>query len=1230
MAEFNGTSGADIYTGSALADTIVGNGGNDTLSGAGGNDKIEGNAGADTLNGGDDIDYIASADGGPTFGAFSTADVSLDTGAEQDTLNSGDGNDYLYAGYGDDVDGGAGVDTLSINFSGATGSVIADFSQTVLTIGGGTITNIESLGNVFGSAFGDTITIASTAGGSDAHTRVFGRGGDDRLVAGFYTSTLDGGDGNDIVDGRSSQFLDAVIGGSGNDTLYTSGNTFTLADGGAGNDTIYAHSEIHGGSGSDKIYVQAGSHAGDVFGDAGNDRIEASDGGTTMAGGAGADTLIGGQGGDAIWSAGVGSEFGPDLGTEHDVITAFEGNDEIHAGFGDDVDGGSGNDTLFLSLAGASTGLRIDTANLTTPAGATVGTGVIRNIEYLSLLTATKFADTITVGASAIQITVDAGAGNDVITTDGATAVVQGGAGNDRFVSGVAADVFDGGLGIDTIDYRQYGEAVTVTLGDDDTAGTGAGGDQLSSIEQVYGSGFDDHITGTDGRDKLYGFGGNDTIAGGIGNDFLDGGTGTDDLAGGLGNDSYVVDDTNDTVTENAGEGTDLVLASADYVLGANIEKLTLTGTGAIDGSGNDLANKIIGNAASNHLAGGGGNDQLDGAAGTDTMIGALGNDTFFVDNSGDAVSENSGEGFDQVFASASFVLGDNVENLILVDGSAAVDGEGNAIANTIIGNTASNHLSGGGGNDVLDGGAGADTLSGGTGDDTFIVDSMTDVVTENAGEGTDQVNAAVSFILGANVENLTLTGSGATDGSGNDGANRLTGNNASNYLSGGGGDDVLDGGQGADTLVGGLGNDTFRVDNAGDAITEKAGEGTDAVNSGTSFVLGANVENLVLTGTGATDGGGNDLANAITGNASANRLSGAGGNDTLRGNGGNDVLDGGTGTDTLIGGIGNDSYVIADGADTVVENEGEGKDSVTSTVSFTLATDMEVLTLGGTQAISGTGNAAINELYGNIAANTLIGLEGNDLLDGKGGIDLLDGGEGSDTYVIAAAGEHAAAEIADSGVVGTDIVRFAATSASTLAVFANDTGIERVILATGSVALGVDASQFGDNLLILGNAGDNAATGSAFADKIDGGAGADTLSGNAGDDQMFGGDGADRITGGIGRDTANGGNGADVFAFALADLAGSTENTADRISDFTRAQGDRIDLSQIDAGAASGDQAFAWIGTVAFSNTAGELRLSVLSGKSIVEGDIDGDAVADFAIRLDGVNTLQAADFIL
>lgn len=299
-------------------------------------------------------------------------------------------------------------------------------------------------------------------------------------------------------------------------------------------------------------------------------------------------------------------------------------------------------------------------------------------------------------------------------------------------------------------------------------------------------------------------------------------------------------------------------------------------------------------------------------------MIGGAGNDTYVVDNADDFVDEASyqGGGVDTVLSSISFNLADSahvlgeVERLTLT-GTANLNGTGNAADNVITGNAGSN---------VLDGGAGTDSMAGGMGNDTYIADIVGDIVSEAASAGTDTVyfnGASGTYVLRANVENLTLGGSAAISGTGNGLSNVLHGNGADNTLSGGGGNDTLNGGDGVDTLIGGVGNDTYVVDDAGDTVDEATGgSGIDTVQSAVNFSLIADgahvlglVENLILTGAASTSGTGNALDNFVSGNAGNNILFGAAGDDTLIGNNGSDTLIGGTGKDDLFGGAGADVF---------------------------------------------------------------------------------------------------------------------------------------------------------------------------------------------------------------------------------------------------------------------------------------------------------------------------------
>jgi Ca2+-binding RTX toxin-like protein len=391
--------------------------------------------------------------------------------------------------------------------------------------------------------------------------------------------------------------------------------------------------------------------------------------------------------------------------------------------------------------------------------------------------------------------------------------------------------------------------------------------------------------------------------------------------------------------------------------LSAAVEDLVLVaGAGNINGTGNALANSIVGNE---------GNNTLDGGAGDDVLSGGLGNDTYFIDTAGDSIIETSTGGIDSVFSAITYSLGDFVENLTLTVGD--INGTGNIRANTITGSE---------GNNILDGAAGADRLIGGAGNDTYFVDDAGDIVDESGGLATDidQVVSSLAFTLGAGLENLTLIGTANISGTGNGLANTIRGNSGNN---------TLDGQGGIDRLIGGAGDDTYLVDATNEAVIEEVNGGIDTVRASSNFSLGANLESLELLGTGNFTGAGNDLANTITGN------------------GGNNTLIGGGGADFLQGGAGNDIYVI-DASDIISDSEGIDEIQANFSIDLNSANilSIENVTLLGTAGATVTGSAAANSIRGNSGSNLLEGAGGNDFLIGQAGDDTLNGGDGTDTLV--------------------------------------------------------------------------------------------------------------------------------------------------------------------------------------------------------------------------------------
>ena len=578
----------------------------------------------------------------------------------------------------------------------------------------------------------------------------------------------------------------------------------------------------------------------------------------------------------------------------------------------------------------------------------------------------------------------------------------------------------------------------------------------------------------------------------------------------------------------------------------------------------------LTGSAGSDSIAGYAGNDTIDdGGGGPDELAGGTGNDTYLISDARDTIVEYAGEGTDTVRTALSrYVLASNVENLTYT-GIGAFAGQGNEGDNAIVGGSGDDllmgfdgrdYLSGGAGNDTLDGGTGiANTLQGGTGNDAYVVGAIGDSIVEIAGEGTDTVRTALSgFILPANVENLVFTGTGAFLGQGNGGDNVIVGGagadplrgfDGRDYLIGGAGDDTLDGGTGvANQLQGGEGNDTYVVSALGDSVTEFANEGVDTVRTLlASFVLPANVDNLVYTGTGNFSGVGNALDNVITGGT---------GRDELQGGAGSDTLDGGSGAaNTLIGGDGDDLYRVGAVGDSIVETAAGGHDSVrTALASFTLPANVEDLTFTGTGGSTGFGNAGDNYITGAAGGDTLYGLDGNDVIDGMGGANRLEGGNGSDT-LYGGGGDTLV------GGAGDDVYWFKSTNATIVELPGE--GIDTVYVGTSGTYTLPEYVEIIRPIFALANGLEfDLGPGTIFANALD-----NTIYSNSSNPLLYGLDGNDTIVAASPGETMIGGNGNDIFfvsgASTLRYLGGETGTDSVQPVSWSPTATPRIELSQ-------------------------------------------------------------------
>lgn len=638
------------------------------------------------------------------------------------------------------------------------------------------------------------------------------------------------------------------------------------------------------------------------------------------------------------------------------------------------------------------------------------------------------------------------------------------------------------------------------------------------------------------------------------------------------------------------------------YILGTSANE-TLTGTGYDDEIyGNDGFDDLYGLQGDDLLIAGDGDDMLDGGSGADTMDGGIGNDTYYVDNVNDIIVETWAgyQDTDIVYVYVSYYdVGDATVEQIYYSGSGSatlLGSDSNNFINTSTGadwlegqggndflfaGAGDDHLEGGSGNDELDGWQGNDVMIGGTGDDVYNVDSASDVVIEYANEGVDTVKVRKSsYTLLANFENADLRYYS--------GSISVTGNSANNVF-------IM--GIGAQSVMGGSGIDTMSYAYTGavqiDLLTQ---------------TLGGEAANDYFT--------------------SIENLTGSAYDDVLRTLGTASVIDGGPGADTMEGRAGSDIYYVDNAGDVVIEVAGGGNDEVRirNLVTYTLPDYVEKLTNTTNYMFIGFGNALANELNGGTTVDYLHGGDGHDtlnggdgddelygdndhdILNGGAGTDLMYGGYGNDSFYVDCYADTVVEGIGE----GTDQVFTALTT------YVLPDHVENIVFTgAGDPALDFTGSNVANILFGRGN-----------DDVLDGLGGADELTGNAGNDRLDGGAGDDLLVGGAGADVLTGGADGDLFRFLDGDAGAGTG--ADRITDFINWV-DKIDLRDVDADSGSaGDQAFSFIGTAAFSGTAGELRVTFDGTDAWLQGDTTGDGISDFEIVFTGSVSLFATDFYL
>lgn len=868
-----------------------------------------------------------------------------------------------------------------------------------------------------------------------------------------------------MLDGSRNTAANVLSGLAGNDTYRIGLNDVVaeVADGGI--DTVIVESllgqpatPLRSGDYANVEDLRAGANIGNID-------LEGNAADNVLYGSRASNTITGGAGDDRLYSVDLATvpynqiQRRNDYLDAVDVLDGGEGNDLLRAyGSWNTLRGGSGNDTL--------TGFEASWVEFDGGSGDDVIEVSAMN-SYQVDFGGGSGADRITTGAlrSAAEWAQNRGGYSAVVLQQGidgarlrferqGEALVISLAGTtdsltiDAFFDATTGEVR---LGLDSVllagNNRITRDAIVAALGRNSLQAGTAAADLLVGLVgggSVSAGDGDDELVGQAGDDALNGDAGNDRLSGGLGVDTLRGGAGNDTLLGGAGADVYVLE---------LGGGAD-VIADRDnngviYTNGlrpVTDESLETIAFGAGIAAGDLRASQVD-------------SDLVLSVAGTTDSIRVVQYfqwpprpvELRFADGTvwGDA----------QIMGLFSEIVGTDEADYL----------QAKPVASHLQGLAGDDTLNGADFDDTLDGGSGADQMRGWGGDDTYYVDNENDWVAEDSGSGNDSVISSITRTLENEVENLTLTGNAALNGTGNTVANRLTGNAGNN---------LLDGKGGVDTMAGGAGDDTYTVDNTAEQVIEALGDGIDQVKASASFTLGDNVENLTLTGSSGLSGTGNALANILVGNGGANRLDGKGG------------------VDQMTGGAGNDTYVVDDTNDLITELSGGGTDTVESqAVTYTLAAEVEKLTLTGSQNIDGTGNAV---------ANTLTGNAGNNVLDGKGGIDTMAGGAGNDTYYVDVAGET----ITEASGGGTDTLNSLVTIDSLAA------NVENLNLIGNNPVNGTGNGL--DNLL-FGNGGANTLTGAGGNDTYYGGAGNDLMNDTvttSNDVYRWGrGDGQDTIT---------------------------------------------------------------------------------------------------------------------
>jgi Ca2+-binding RTX toxin-like protein len=1210
-----------------LATPLIGTGGQDTLiawnlenatmEGLAGDDVLYGNKGSDTLDGGTGNDLLYGNAGNDTY-IFSLGDG-------QDTIIDHDAT----AGNLDIIRFGAGIAASDITFSRSGYHVILGINGSndqlkIQNWGSSDIYHVERF------EFADsTVWNIADIQSRIAAVPILATDGNDSLQAwAGENATMEGLAGDDVLNGNNGS--DTLIGGTGDDIMRGgAGNDTYIFNLGDGQDTISENDATAGNL--DTIRFGAGIAAGDLtFTRSGKDLVLGINGSSDQV------RILNWGSGDSyrierlefadttVWDAAdIQSRINaaPIIGTDgydnlqawpgyntlmqglggNDVLSGDNGNDILDGGRGSDqLYGKAGNDTYIFNLGdGQDTIFESDST-----------TGNLDTIRF-------------GVGIATSDITFTRSGNDLVLGINGSTDQVK---------------ILNWGYGDSyRIERMEFSDATIW-----DTA------DIQSRVTAIPNLGTDgnDYLSAWSDGALLEGLGGDDTLDGGSGNDILDGGAGDDTLNGGAGNDIYLFGRGagHDTIN-NFDTGSDKMdaLVFADDVQMADLkisrlnddlvliikdsgDQVTIAGYFQGDGhyavdevripaenlvytidmikdlviQGSDQDDILVGYTTADNLNGLAGDDIIDGRGGNDIMDGGNGSDTYlFGRGSGHDTINNLDTGVDKT--DALVLVGDvhvadiKIARRLNDDLVLSINDSNDQV-------TIKSYFSG----DGYDGHA-------------------VEEIRIQADNVVYTIEDIMLMVAQASDQDDILVGTALTDTiSGLDGDDTIDGRGGDDTLIGGLGNDTLIGGTGSDHLEGGAGDDTYEVDSIGDVVVELADEGYDTIETDLSVVLGANIEEAVLTGVDHINATGNDLGNQLIGNS------------------GNNLLDGGLGDDMMEGGAGNDTYRTDSQGDDIVEEYGGGTDTEIRSyeTSNLLSDNIENLTLSGT-IYRGNGNELDNVITGNEAGNNLWGLEGddrlfgqggddqllgdigNDYLEGNEGNDLMEGGSGDDTllggadndqldggagtnYLSGGLGDDKYVYRADAGIYEIDN----SDGGSDWLLFTDDITADRLsfIKSGDDLVVRVDGDQnhqvtvnswflgeqyqltaiqpFGANGIMASTINrmfppdnpeadgievpvalifDTKLYGTSDGEQLMGTAGSDILRGYQGDDYLFSQAGDDWLLGGSGNDQLDGGSGNDLLYGGAGDdvyvfRSGFGEETID-------ASGGGVDWLLFDAG---------------------------------------------------------------